>query len=111
MSCERGGKGIEEVGRRADGGGGDMQPVPIGRERKEGGLWFTGTVTALSTHETKRAASEFKSESPSASVIGGLMLLQADDGWHAWPYPIVFTPYRKTNTSIRIQSEREKRNR
>lgn len=64
-----------------EGGGGNYaKRVPIDWERKEGRLWFTGTVTALSTHETKRAASDFKSESPSACVIGGLMLLQADDG-------------------------------
>lgn len=60
---------------------GDMQRVPIGDEKeRKADCGFTGTVTASSTHETKRAASDFKSESPSACVIGGLMLLQADDG-------------------------------
>lgn len=62
-------------------GMGDMQRVPIGDEKeRKADFGFTGTVTASSTHETKRAASDFKSESPSACVIGGLMLLQADDG-------------------------------
>lgn len=84
-----------------------MQKSDRARERKgDGEYGFTGTVTSRSTHETKRAASDFKSASPSAFVIGGLILSQADDGWHACPYPIVFTFYYGTNKYDSFLSER-----
>lgn len=45
----------------------------------------TATWTAELTQETNLSASLFRSCRPVALDMGAEMLLQADEGWQAWP--------------------------